>query len=591
MSVNDTTKLDYINNYFHQYFDIDLNKNVLTNNFVNLVIPIEKLFDLSQTKFEDDSETEKYSHNVVVDDSLNINEVLSKYEDSSIKGVKCVCERVIDGDTIIAKLPIIRKTKDDEELHVESRRIRLVGVDTPEINYKNPEESAEGAYASKKFLEKICYSDRYYQEYVVEEHSNIKPNEKEIYLNVDNKRPFDKYGRVLAVLIVNNKNINEVLLKEEMARIMYIPPTEFYPFDWDYKSEEERASFKKISDYVDDGQSYEETSETDETSTTEETSETDENLTTDETSTAEETSETEGNNQTPSSQKDNHYDELLKLSRYLNSDLTNVVFTPQNDTTKLYRYEVYKNILYIRLEPYSTKIRMHILPKGYDCSNQLLFFKDNMIDKRTIHQTISNPKYYKIYEDIEEINAYFQENEEDRDRTSAQTAQPPYDETGVETTFCEFDYDISKEANSYENIQICSGYSYNHTSPYYAIHYTGVKDEEKNRAPEDRCSLIDGNVDEVKDKTNIITHMVYDDNGSSDWNDDTISFPPYNDIDDLCGFGSTQQYHTNDENLYVTHHKVIKYINHDMYTEEDIDYTKSENNDNHCYAEWSENFE
>ena len=261
MSVNDTTKLDYINNYFHQYFDIDLNKNVLTNNFVNLVIPVEKLFDLSQTKFEDDSETEKYSHNVVVDDSININEVLSKYEDSSIKGeIKCVCERVVDGDTIIAKLPIIRKTKDDEELHIESRRIRLVGVDTPEINYENPEESAEGAYASKKFLEKICYSDRYYQEYVVEKHSNIEPNEKEIYLNVDNKRPFDKYGRVLAVLIVNNKNINEVLLKEEMARIMYIPPTEFYPFDWDYKSEEERASFKKISDYVEDSQSYEETS-------------------------------------------------------------------------------------------------------------------------------------------------------------------------------------------------------------------------------------------------------------------------------------------------------------------------------------------
>lgn len=538
MSVNDTTKLDYINNYFHQYLDINLNRNILTSNFVNLVIPVEKLFELSQKTFENNSQSEKYSHNVVIDDSLNINDVLSKYENTKIgKEIECICERVIDGDTFVAKVPIIRKTEDDEELHVESRKIRLVGVDTPEIDYDDPSQSAEGAEESKKMLEKICYSERYYQEYVVEEKTNIEPNDKTIYLNIDNARQFDKYNRVLAVLIADNKNINEVLLKEGMARIMYIPPTEFYPFDWDYTAEEK----KSLS----------------------------------------------SNN----SVKKTSYDDLLKLSRYLNSDLTNIVFTPQDDTTKLYRYEVYKNVLYIRLDPYSTKIRMHILPKGYDCSNQLLFFKDNMIDKRKIYQTESNPKYYKIYEDIEEINAYFQEDGEDRDRTSAQSAQPPYDETGVETIFCEFDYDISQEANSYKNIQICSGYSYNYTSPYYAIHYTGVKDEERNRAPEDRCSLIDGNVDEVKDKTNIITHMVYDDNGSPTWEDDTISFPPYNDIDTLCKFGSTQQYHTNDENLYVTHHKIIKYINHDMYTEEDIDYTKSENNDNHCYAEWNETFE
>ena len=558
MSVNDTTKLDYINNYFHQYLDIDLNRNILTSNFVNLVIPVEKLFELSQKTFESSPQSKKYSHNVIIDDDLNINDVLSKYENTKIgKEIECVCERVIDGDTFIAKVPIIRKTKDDEELHIESRKIRLVGVDTPEIDYDNPSQSAEGAEESKKMLEKICYSERYYQEYVVEEKTNIEPNDKKIYLNVDNKRQFDKYNRVLAVLIVDNKNINEVLLKEGMARVMYIPPTEFYPFNWDYTVEEKKSL---SSDYVNDGESYNE-------SPNQET-------------------ESEQNN----SVKKTSYDDLLKLSRYLNSDLTNIVFTPQDDTTKLYRYEVYKNVLYIRLDPYSEKIRMHILPKGYDCSNQLLFFKDNMVDKRRIYQTESNP--YKIYKDIEEINAYFQENGEDRNRTSSQSAQTPYNETGVETTFCEFDYDISEEANSYKNIQICSGYSYNNTSPYYTIHYTGVKDEERNRAPEDRCSLIDGNVDEVKDKTNIISRMIYDDNNSEDdWTDDTISFPPYNDIPILCKFGSTKQYHTSDENLYAVHHKTIKYINHDMYTEEDIDYTDSANDDKYCYAEWKDYYQ
>ena len=588
MSVNDTTKLDYINNYFHQYLDIDLNTNVLTNSFVNLVIPIEKLFDLSKTTFKEAPEGKKYSHQISVDDSLKIKDVLSKYEDSPIKGeIDCICERVIDGDTIVAKLPIAEKTKKNELKWVtETKSIRLVGIDTPEINYKNPEESAEGAYDSKKFLEKVCYSERYYKEHVIEGLTDIKPNDKVISLNVDNEKQFDKYNRVLAVLIVDNKNINEVLLKEKLARIMYIPPSEFYPFDWDYTPEEKKAEYDKKKESGDIPTEYQNDSIDSEGNiiNNENTSE--------ETTNSEETNNSEETTPKPTSSEEimgeNAYDDLLKMSLYFNSDMSNIVFTPQNDSTKLYRYEVYKGVMYIRMEPFSDKIRMHILPKGYDCTNQLLFFKDNMVEKRKpVLQDDS--RSYKVY-DIDDINAYFQEGGEDRDRTSAQSAQPPYDETGVERTFCEFDYDISKEAKSYENIQICSGYNYNHTSPYYAIHYTGVKDEEENRAPEDRCTLIDGNMDEVKDKTNIITHMVYDDNNSPEWNDDIISFPPYNDIPVLCKFGSTEKYHTNDENLYITHHKIIKYFNHDMYTEEDINYTTSENN-NHCYAEWKENFE
>lgn len=513
MSVNDTTKLDYINNYFHQYFDINLNTNITTVDFGNLIIPVEKLFNLSDYVYD---HTNEFHHDIIVEDETNINTILSNYSNTNIeKEVVCYCDRVIDGDTLDVNIPKLKE--DGTGIEYTKKRVRLVGVDTPE-------QDSNGYESSKKMLEKICYTHEYYQEYVVKEErdeTKLPVNDKKIYLNIDSKKELDNYGRTLAVLIFEDKNINEVLLKEGLARIMYIPPSEFNPYEW-------------------------------------------------------------GDEDTQMSLYNFHNDSLGKSSMFFNSDFSNIVFTPQNDTTKLYRFEVYKGVIYLRMEPFSNKIRMHILPKGYDCSNQLLFFKDSMVDKRKIYQTESNPKYYKIYEDIEEINAYFQENEEDRDRTSAQSAQPPYDETGVETTFCEFDYDISEEANSYENIQICSGYNYNHTSPYYAIHYTGVKDEEQNRALEDRCSLIDGNVDEVKDKTNIITHMVYD---------DTINFPPYNDIDDLCKFGSTQQYHTNDENLYVTHHKVIKYINHDMYTEEDIDYTKSENNDNHCYAEWSENFE
>ena len=51
-------------------------------------------------------------------------------------------------------------------------------------------------------------------------------------LDVDDSKHSDKYGRTLAVVIVDGKNVNEMLLKEGLAEIMYMPPSEFYPYNW-----------------------------------------------------------------------------------------------------------------------------------------------------------------------------------------------------------------------------------------------------------------------------------------------------------------------------------------------------------------------
>ena len=55
---------------------------------------------------------------------------------------------------------------------------------------------------------------------------------KEVSLDIDDSKYTDKYGRYLAVVIVDGKNLNEMLLKEGLAEVMYIPPSEFYPYDW-----------------------------------------------------------------------------------------------------------------------------------------------------------------------------------------------------------------------------------------------------------------------------------------------------------------------------------------------------------------------
>ena len=118
--------------------------------------------------------------------------ILSKYNDTECHVEKTgICTQVVDGDTLYLDT---------------GEKVRLVGVNTPE-------RGVEGYIASKNFLQKFCLN-------------------KKIGLDVDKAKKKDKYGRTLAVVIVGGKNVNEMLLKEGLAEIMYIPPSEFYPYNW-----------------------------------------------------------------------------------------------------------------------------------------------------------------------------------------------------------------------------------------------------------------------------------------------------------------------------------------------------------------------
>jgi micrococcal nuclease len=101
------------------------------------------------------------------------------------------CSYVVDGDTI----------------DVESvGRIRFVGVNTPERGEKGYQEA-------KDFVKSMCSG-------------------KTVFLDIDDKKHYDKYGRVLAVVYVDNVNLNAELLKRGYAEIIYIPPSEFNPYSW-----------------------------------------------------------------------------------------------------------------------------------------------------------------------------------------------------------------------------------------------------------------------------------------------------------------------------------------------------------------------
>ncbi len=102
-----------------------------------------------------------------------------------------LCYHVVDGDTI----------------DVDSvGRIRFVGINTPEKDHP-------GYQKAKDFVKKACLG-------------------RTVYLDIDDEKHYDKYGRVLAVVYVNGININAALLKGGYADIMYIPPSEFNPYLW-----------------------------------------------------------------------------------------------------------------------------------------------------------------------------------------------------------------------------------------------------------------------------------------------------------------------------------------------------------------------
>ena len=139
-----------------------------------------------------------FTHNIPSSKYLNItaSQILDTYNDTECDVEESgVCTKVVDGDTIYLD---------------NGEKIRFVGVNTPE-------KGVDGYQTSKLFVEKLCLG-------------------KTVGIDVDDSKKSDKYGRTLGVVIIDGKSVNEMLLKEGLAEVMYIPPSEFYPYNWAYNS-------------------------------------------------------------------------------------------------------------------------------------------------------------------------------------------------------------------------------------------------------------------------------------------------------------------------------------------------------------------
>ena len=103
---------------------------------------------------------------------------------------------VVDGDTIDVPFNICGV-----------QRVRLVGINASEIG-------EEGYAEAKEVLNETCMWE-------------------EVRLDVDDMGQYDMYYRLLAVVYVNETNVNEKMVKEGYAEVMYIPPSEFDCREWE----------------------------------------------------------------------------------------------------------------------------------------------------------------------------------------------------------------------------------------------------------------------------------------------------------------------------------------------------------------------
>jgi len=100
----------------------------------------------------------------------------------------CKLDRIIDGDTVDVIIDL------GFDIHFKSR-IRLFGIDAPEVRTRNADEKVKGFAAKDRLTE-------------------LLPENFTIRTVLDKK---GKFGRVLGTLVVGDVNINELLVSEGHA--------------------------------------------------------------------------------------------------------------------------------------------------------------------------------------------------------------------------------------------------------------------------------------------------------------------------------------------------------------------------------------
>jgi len=145
--------------------------------------------------------------------ALAINSAGERFNISPFSSSKqeAFCSRVIDGDTIIVK-------SGNKKI-----RVRLLGIDTPEINHKNKPMSSKESMRALYFLKE-------------------KIEGKFVFLK--SEEPFvDYFGRVLAYVFKDDELLNSSIVRKGYGRVFRRYPCKITP---DLLSLESQAKKEKL---------------------------------------------------------------------------------------------------------------------------------------------------------------------------------------------------------------------------------------------------------------------------------------------------------------------------------------------------------
>jgi micrococcal nuclease len=116
-------------------------------------------------------------------------------------------ERVLDGDTVYFEYIDlgfgVRLSKPNKLV-----KCRLAGIDTPESRTRNLKEKSLGKKAKERLIQLVE---------AAEPIPGSSKDAKQIYVE-SIKDSVGKFGRLLGILWINGRNVNEMLQEEDLAR-------------------------------------------------------------------------------------------------------------------------------------------------------------------------------------------------------------------------------------------------------------------------------------------------------------------------------------------------------------------------------------
>ena len=101
-----------------------------------------------------------------------------------------ICERVIDGDTIVFTVDL------GFDIYLKSQKMRFAGINTPESRTRNKEEKVLGLAAKDRVIELLPAGSKF----------------------IFHSLGFGKFGRTLGIPFYENKSICQILIDEGHAR-------------------------------------------------------------------------------------------------------------------------------------------------------------------------------------------------------------------------------------------------------------------------------------------------------------------------------------------------------------------------------------